>query len=242
MRNSLKRLQLGYVDAMYLHRYDQEVPLEETIRAVNHLIEKGKADYWGTSEFTALEIQEWYKISDKYGFIRPVVDQCQYSLIVRDKVEVEFPPLFDKYGMGAVAWSPLMGGFLSGKYNDMSIPEGSRLADPSLPQIAKKPYESFFLPENQEKTRKLLGGLGELASEIGCSQSQLALAWCLKNNDISSAIFGATKLYQAEDNLGAIDALSKLTPEILAKIEEIFDTRPKPPINWRNWQSMPSRR
>jgi len=103
MRNSLKRLQLGYVDVMYLHRYDQEVPLEETIRAVNHLIEKGKADYWGTSEFTAFEIQECHKICDKYGFIHPAVDQCQYNLIIRDKVEVEFPPLFDKYGMGAVA-------------------------------------------------------------------------------------------------------------------------------------------
>mmetsp|Transcript_32930 Transcript_32930/g.32605 ORF Transcript_32930/g.32605 Transcript_32930/m.32605 type:complete len:343 (+) Transcript_32930:36-1064(+) len=242
MRNSLRRLQLDYVDVMFLHRYDQEVPLEETIRTVNHLIEKGKADYWGTSEFTAQEIQECHKICEKYGFIAPVADQCQYNLIVRDKVEVEYVPLYEKYGMGTTIWSPLMGGILSGKYNNLEFPEGSRLADPSLTPMMKKIYEGYFLPENREKTGRMLNGLGAIASELGCTQSQLALAWCVKNNDVSTAIFGATRPGQVEDNIGAIDLLSRLTPEILARIEELFATRPTPPTNWRTWRPMPARR
>lgn len=241
-RNSLKRLQLDYVDVMFLHRYDQEVPLEETIRTVNHLIEKGKADYWGTSEFSPLELQECFRICDKYGFVHPSADQCQYNMLWRDKVEVEYVPLYDKYGLGTTIWSPLCGGILSGKYNNLEIPEGSRLADPTLPPPVKTRYDSFFLPENQEKTRNMLQSLAGIAADIGCTQSQLCLAWCVKNPDVSTSIFGATRVSQVEDNLGALDVVDRLTPDILTRIEEALGTRPSPPMNWRTLAPMPHRR
>eukprot|EP00359_Climacostomum_virens_P011056 CAMPEP_0204906766 /NCGR_PEP_ID=MMETSP1397-20131031/6144_1 /ASSEMBLY_ACC=CAM_ASM_000891 /TAXON_ID=49980 /ORGANISM="Climacostomum Climacostomum virens, Strain Stock W-24" /LENGTH=345 /DNA_ID=CAMNT_0052075771 /DNA_START=11 /DNA_END=1048 /DNA_ORIENTATION=+ len=241
-KNSLKRLQLDYADIIFAHRPDYETPLEETVRAFNHLIETGRADYWGTSEFSAEELMEIYSICDKKGFYRPVVEQPQYNMLWREKLEVELAPLFDQYGLGTTVWSPLAGGALSGKYNDGNVPEGSRFADPNLFPLIKKRFDDLFVPERREKTISMFAGIKAIADDLGATQSQLALAWAIKNKDVSTAIFGATRVDQVADNLGAVEVSHKLTPEILARIEDLLDNRPKAPVNWRTWGPFPNRR
>jgi voltage-dependent potassium channel beta subunit len=242
MRNSLKRLQLDYVDIMFLHRFDHEVPLEETVRAVNHLIEQGKASYWGTSEFTALQLMEVYKICDRYGYDYPIAEQCQYSMYFRESVEVNYTELFDRYGLGTTIWSPLSGGILSGKYNDGNFPEASRLADPGLHPQVKARYLAKFNEENKPKTVAQLQGLKSIADELGISQSQLCLAWCMKNPDVSTAITGATSLAQAEDSVKAVEAIGKLDSSVLLRIEELLGNRPTPHTDYRTYKPLPPRR
>jgi voltage-dependent potassium channel beta subunit len=241
-RNSLKRLQLDYVDIIFAHRPDYVTPLEESVRTFNHLIETGKADYWGTSEFTAQELMEVYALCEKHGYYFPVVEQPQYNMLWRERVEVELGPLYDQYGLGTTIWSPLAGGILSGKYNDGSIPEGSRYGDPNLIPMVKKRFTSMFEGPARDKTIATLGGLKAIADELGCTQSQLALAWTVKNKDVSTAIFGATREDQVVDNLGALEVVHKLTPEILARIEDLLGNKPQTSLNWRTWTPQPSRR
>mmetsp|Transcript_1521 Transcript_1521/g.3265 ORF Transcript_1521/g.3265 Transcript_1521/m.3265 type:complete len:346 (+) Transcript_1521:3-1040(+) len=241
-RNSLKRLQLDYADIIFAHRPDYETPIVETVRAFNHLIETGRADYWGTSEFSAEELMEVYSVCDKYGFYRPIVEQPQYNMLVREKFEVELAPLYDQYGLGTTIWSPLGGGTLSGKYNDGTIPEGSRYADPTLNPMILKKFTDLFEAENKAQTIRMFQGLKAISEELGCTQSQLALAWTLKNKDVSTAIFGATRVEQVNDNIGAIEVSHKLTAEILARIEDLLNNRPTPPRNFRTWGAMPHRR
>lgn len=241
-KNSLKRLQLDYVDIIFAHRPDSQTPLEESVRAFNHLIETGKADYWGTSEHSAEELMEIYSICDKRGYYRPVVEQPQYNMLWREKVEVEYGPLYDQFGLGTTVWSPLAGGILSGKYNEGTVPEGSRFADPNLMPAIKKRFESYFVESNREKTIRMLTGIKAIADELGCTQSQLALAWTIKNKDVSTAIFGATRVEQVVDNLGAIEISHKLTPELLVRIEELLGNRPETPRNWRTWENFAPRR
>ncbi|OMJ75741.1 hypothetical protein SteCoe_25044 [Stentor coeruleus] len=242
MKKSLSRLQLDYVDIMFLHRYDHEVPLEETIRAVNHLIEKGKASYWGTSEFTAQQLMECYKVCDKLGYEYPIAEQCQYSMLIRENVEVTLPHLFDNYGLGTTVWSPISGGLLSGKYNDGTIPEGSRLADPSLAPMVRERYMSYFAEANREKTLNMFKGLKDIANELGASQAQLALAWCIKNEDVSTALCGASRVEQVDDNLGSLELLNKLDDGMLRRIEDVLGNRPTPPMDYRKWAPRPPRR
>ena len=242
MRNSLNRLQLDYVDIMFLHRFDHEVPLEESVRAVNHLIEKGKATYWGTSEFTPLQLIEVYKVCDKLGYDDPIAEQCQYSMFFRESVEVSYADLFYRYGLGTTIWSPLCGGLLTGKYNDGNFPEGSRLVDPGLPPQVKARYLEKFNDQNKHKTVALLNGLQGIATELGISQTQLSLAWCMKNPDVSTAITGATNLDQAVDSVGSIDAMGKLDSGVLARIEEILGNRPIPHTDYRTYKPLPHRR
>lgn len=242
LRNSLKRLQLDYVDIVYAHRFDYITPLEETVRTFNHIIETGKADYWGTSEFTAEELMEVYSICDKHGYYRPVVEQPQYNMLWREKLEVEYAPLFDQYGLGTTVWSPLAGGALTGKYNDGTIPEGSRFSDPSLPPLVKKRFNDLFTDANLAKTIQMFSGLKATSDELGCTQSQLALAWVIKNKDVSTAIFGATRVEQVIDNIGAIEVSNRLTPELLQRIEVLLDNAPQTPMNFRTWTPMPRRR
>lgn len=242
MKKSLTRLQLDYVDVMFLHRFDHEVPLEETVRAVNHLIEKGKASYWGTSEFTAQQLMEVHKICEKYGYETPIAEQCQYSMLIRDNVEVNLINLFDNYGLGTTVWSPLAGGLLSGKYNDGTIPEGSRLADPTLAPQVRDRYLSYFNEQNKAKTVEMFNGLKTIASELGASQSQLALAWCIKNKDVSTAITGGTSVSQVDDNLGALNLVDRLDEGVLNRIEETLKNRPMPPMDFRKWAPRPFRR
>jgi len=239
LNNSLKRMQLDYVDIVFSHRHDHETPIEEVCKGFNWLIENNKAFYWGTSEWSSEQITEAYAVCDRLNLIRPVVEQPQYSMLWRDRFEVEYGHLFDTYKMGSTIWSPLAGGLLSGKYNNGEATEGRFSSSDS--QGGDK-FKNMFLPENKEKSIKLLQGLGHIAKELGCSQAQLALAWTLKNKDVSTAIFGATKLSQVEDNVKAVELYKKITPEIEAKIEEVLANRPKPSTNWKKWSPFPPRR
>jgi len=229
--NCLKRLQLDYVDIIFCHRPDFETPLEETCRAFDYLINTGKTFYWGTSEWPADRISEAYRVCDRLGLHRPVVEQPQYSMIARERFEKEYAQLFSENQMGTTIWSPLAGGVLTGKYNE-GIPEGSRF-DSENP-LLKSIFEKSFAPDKKEKTLKMLTSLGEIAKEIGCSQAQLALGWALANDNVSVCLFGATKIAQIEDNIKAIEVYPKLTPEILQKIETVLDNAPEPVFDFKN--------
>ena len=237
---SLKRLQLDYVDVVLAHRYDHETPIEETCRAFNYLIEKGMAFYWGTSEWSAEQIMAAMGVCDKLGLIKPITEQPQYNMLVREKLENEYVTLFDQYKLGTTVWSPMAGGILTGKYND-EVPKESRIAnaDPFI----KSFYEKIFFDEKiYEKRRKALKEVGEIAKELGCTQAQLALAWVIYNKDVSCALFGASSVAQVEDNLKAVEVYKKLTPEVLDRIEKILETRPERNMNWKTWQAFPPRR
>jgi voltage-dependent potassium channel beta subunit len=210
-RNSLKRLQLDYVDLLYCHRPDAETPMEETVQAMDTLIRHGYAFYWGTSEWSAAQIESAYQTAEKLGCIKPSVEQPKYNIFSREHLEHDYLPLFKKYGMGTTIWSPLASGVLSGKY-DHGIPRDSRLAT-----------ESWLIPDNFKQQVEIVKKLAKLAHELDGSMAQLAIAWCLKNPHVSSVITGATKLEQLLDNLGAIEMKPKLTSEIMTAINKICE-------------------
>lgn len=211
MNESLKRLQLDYVDLVYCHRPDPQTPLEETVRAMNDMIERGQALYWGTSEWSADEIRGAWLIADKYGFHKPIVEQPQYNLFHRDKVEKEFARLYDEIGLGLTIWSPLASGILTGKYLN-GIPEGSRGAMMGwVGEEAKK-------TETQEKTRKFV----EVAKSMDVAPAALAIAWCSANPRVSSVITGASRVSQVGENMKALEALAKLDEDRRRQIAEIF--------------------
>ena len=240
IKNSLKRLQLEYVDILYCHRFDHETPLEETIRAMNWVIEQGWAFYWGTSEWTSEQIKEAYGICDKLGLMKPVVEQPQYNMLIRKKFEVEYADLFDKHKMGSTTWSPLCGGVLSGKYIE-NIPKDSRLNDPTMMRFFWIPYMGAN-NEKKDQVNKMLLELKEFAASLGVSLPVLAIAWILKNKDVSTCMIGATKLEQLEENLKALELYKKLNPEIEEKIEKILGNTPETQMNWKTWGLFPKRR
>ena len=224
---ALARLQLEYVDLLFCHRPDQDTPLEETVRAMDHLVNQGKALYWGTSEWSAAQIRQAYDIARREHLIPPTMEQPQYNMFHRDKVEVEFASLYDEIGLGTTIWSPLASGLLTGKYND-GIPTGSRLALPEygwLRSIVEGPEG----PPRLAKVKLL----APLARELDATLAQLAIAWCLANEDVSTVITGASRPEQITDNLGALAVAERLTPDVLERIEEILDNRPKGEQNWR---------
>lgn len=240
LQASLKRLQLDYVDVVLAHRYDHETPIEETCRAFNWVINKGWAFYWGTSEWSAEQITTAMGVCERLGLIKPITEQPQYNMLVREKLESEYVPLFDEFKLGTTVWSPLAGGVLTGKYND-EVPPGSRVAnaDPFI----KKLYDRVFFDEKiYEKRRKALKEIAEIAKELGCTQAQLALAWVIYNKDVSCALFGASTVAQVEDNVKAVDVYRKLTPEVLERIEKVLETRPERKMNWKSWQPFAARR
>jgi voltage-dependent potassium channel beta subunit len=206
---SLRRLQLEYVDLLFCHRPDEEVPVEETVRAMDHLVRSGRAFYWGTSEWSAEQIEGAQRAARELGCIPPVVEQPEYNLFHRRRVEKEYAPLYEKHGLGTTIWSPLASGVLTGKYND-GIPAGSRLERVEW-------LRKVCTPERIEKVRRL----SVLARELDCSMAQLALAWCLTNPDVSTVITGATSEAQVRENLGAAEVRERLTPEVLADIDAI---------------------
>ncbi len=222
-RNSLKRFKLDYVDLLYCHRPDPNTPIEETVRAMNWCIDQGYALYWGTSEWSFEELQEAYDISDRLGLIRPTMEQPQYNMFERTKIEKDFKPLFKKYGLGTTIFSPLSSGILSGKYNN-GIPKGSRL---DKVKWLKDMFQNKggILDGNQgiEKVKKI----GEVAGDLGCSTAGLALAWCLKNPDVSTVITGASRVEQVHENMKAVDIKTKLTDDVMATIEDILGNKPK---------------
>lgn len=208
-KNSLRRLQLEYVDLLFCHRPDINTPIEETVLAMDLLIRNGLVLYWGTSEWSALQIEEAFDAAARMNCIPPTMEQPKYNLFFRDHLEKEYLKLFSKYGLGTTIWSPLASGILSGKYNQ-GIPIDSRLAK-----------ESWLVPDNFmqliDKTKKL----AVVAKDLNCTLSQLAIAWCLVNPNVSSVITGATKKEQLLENVGAIEVKSKLTPEIMHIINTI---------------------
>ncbi len=211
---SLKRLDLKYVDIVYCHRPDPETPLEEVISGIEYVLRQGMALYWGTSEWSADLIEEAAKLARQIGIMPPIVEQPQYNLLVRERVEKEYKKLYEDPGIGLTTFSPLASGILTGKYNE-GIPKGSRLD--LLPDLRKHLEESGIL---SEKTFKKLQKLQKIADELGVSMSQLAIAWVLKNENVSSVILGVSRLEQLEENLKAVEVKDMLDDEVMEKIEE----------------------
>jgi len=211
---SLERLQLDHVDLAYCHRPDPSTPLEETVRAMHDIVERGYALYWGTSEWSADEIRAAIAIADRRNLHAPVVEQPQYNLFFRDKVEKEYARLFADHGIGTTIWSPLASGLLTGKYLD-GIPEGSRATLPGYEWL-----QHFLTDEGRNaKVREL----DAVANELGCTLAQLALAWCASNPNVSTVITGASRVEQVHENMRALDVLEELTPELLGRIRSIVD-------------------
>lgn len=209
---SLKRLQLDHVDLVYCHRPDPETPVEETVHALHDIIVQGKALYWGTSEWSADEIRAAYEVADRNGWHKPIVEQPQYHLFHRTRVEREYARLYEDIGIGLTTWSPLASGLLTGKYK-AGIPNDSRGALPGL---------SFLRDGLTDKQKNaVVGKLEELARDLGGSVAQLAIAWVINNPNVSSAILGASKPAQLAENLKALALLPKLTPEVLRQIDEL---------------------
>ncbi|KAI9825014.1 MAG: hypothetical protein M1819_006525 [Sarea resinae] len=223
--NSLERLQLDYVDLIYAHRPDRNTPIEETVRAFNYVINAGKAFYWGTSEWTAEEIATAWRYADKLNLIGPVMEQPQYNLLSREKVEKEFALLYEQVGLGLTTFSPLKIGILTGKYND-GIPGDSRLGS-SKDKFAQW-MNSRFGDANWQKDIEQVKKLKPVADKLGITQATLALAWVLKNPNVSSAITGASKVEQVYQSVRALDVVPKLTPEILEEIDSVLGNKPEP--------------
>ncbi len=214
---ALQRLQLDYLDLYFCHRPDPNVPIEEVVWTMNILIQQGKILYWGTSEWSGVEIMEAHRVAHEYKLIGPVVEQPQYNLLERDKVEKDYRMIFPTVGMGTTIWSPLASGLLTGKYND-GIPEDSRFALQGYDWLKDR----FMVEDKLAKVKKLT----EFSKSLGVPVSTLSIAWTLKNPNVTTAILGATKRSQLEENLKALDVLPLLTDEAMQKIEDIMQTQP----------------
>jgi len=217
---ALKRLQVDYLDLYFCHRPDKNTPIEETVLAMNTLIQQGKILYWGTSEWSGVEIMEAHRIAEKYRLIGPTMEQPQYNLFERQKMENEYLEIFKNVGLGTTIWSPLATGLFSGKYNQ-GVPKGSRLGMKGFEWLADR----WLTKDKLDKVQKLAA----LAESLQCTTAQLSIAWCLSNPHVSSVILGATKKEQLTDNFKALEIVDKLTPAVIAKIEKIVQTKPELP-------------
>jgi len=206
---SLKRLQVNHVDLLYCHRPDPHTPIEETVLAMDYLVRAGFVFYWGTSEWSEEQIEAAFNVAEKLNCIKPTMEQPRYNLFFRDRLEKNYLSLFSKYGIGTTTWSPLASGILSGKYNH-GIPPETRLA-----------RENWLVPDNFMQLIEKTKELEKIANDLGCTLSQLSIAWCLKNPNVSSVITGATKMEQLLENLEAVDIKSQLTPEIMKRIDKV---------------------
>ncbi len=210
---SLQRFGLDYIDLVFCHRPDPNTPIEETVHAMHDMIERGKAMYWGTSEWSADEIRAAWQIADRYGWHKPIMEQPQYNLFWRDRVEKEYARLYEDTGLGLTTWSPLASGLLTGKYNN-GIPEGSRAALPGYEWLRKRLTD----PVKLDKVRKLQ----PIAEDLGCSLAQLSIAWCAVNPNVSTVITGASRVEQVHENMKALEVLPKLTPDVMQTIDDIL--------------------
>lgn len=217
---AIKRFQIDYLDLYFCHRPDKETPIEETVWTMHNLIQQGKILYWGTSEWSAQEIMEAHMVAKSHNLIGPTMEQPQYNMLVRQKVEAEYLRIYKSVGLGTTIWSPLASGVLTGKYNE-GTPEDTRLMMEGLEWLKDR----NLVKENLEKVRNL----SNLAKEIGLSMPLLAIAWCLKNPNVSSVILGASKKEQLQENLKALEAKENLTPEIMTRIETILKNKPESP-------------
>jgi voltage-dependent potassium channel beta subunit len=214
---ALKRLQVEYLDLFFCHRPDKNVPIEEVVRTMNTLIQQGKIFYWGTSEWSAAEIMEAHAAARQLGLEGPAVEQPQYNLLERQKMEADYYTLFKNIGMGTTIWSPLASGLLTGKYND-GIPEDSRLALEGFGWLKDKTF-------SEDRIRRIKE-LQHVADELDTTLATLSIAWCLSNPNVTTAILGATKESQLNENLKSLDIYSQLNSELLERIDTIMDTKP----------------
>lgn len=225
LRAGLQRLGLDYVDIVFCHRFDYDVPLEEICRAMNDVIARGLAFYWGTSEWPAPYIAAAIELCRRCGWHEPVAEQCQYNMIERQKVERDYIPLFTRYGLGTTIWSPLASGLLSGKYNDGQHDNG-RLENANY-------WNRYMAGGKQESVLRMLGELGEFARSLGVSQAQLCIAWTLANSATSTCLLGASRVEQLEENVGALALAAVWKPEYEEAIDKILGNRPDEEISYR---------
>ncbi len=218
---SLKRLQMEYVDLLFCHRPDIHTPVEETVRAMTDIIRQGKAFYWGTSEWSAVQIMEAYAIARREHLIPPLMEQPEYNMFHRERFESEYARLYSEIGLGTTIWSPLASGLLTGKYNE-GIPEGTRGSLKGYEWLRDE-FESEGARKNIQKVRQLM----PIAQDLGCSMAKLALAWCLKNPNVSTVITGASRAKQVSENMAALEIVPKLTGDVMEQIEAILDNKPK---------------
>jgi voltage-dependent potassium channel beta subunit len=214
---ALNRLQVDYLDLFYCHRPDVHTPIAETVWTMHNLIQQGKVLYWGTSEWSAQQITEAHYVAERYKLIGPVMEQPQYNMFERQKIEAEFLPLFSNFGLGTTTFSPLASGLLTGKYLK-NLPEGSRMQLKDLDWLKR----SALTESKQHKVAQLQ----QLADELGVSLAKLSIAWCLRNPHVSSVILGASRPEQLRENLGALEVVKNITPEVQEKIETVLGNKP----------------
>ncbi len=217
-RKSLKRLQMDYLDLFFCHRPDPSTPIEETVRAMDDLVHQGRILYWGTSEWSAADIMRAHGLAREYGLTPPQMEQPQYNMLHRERVEEEYLPLYREIGLGTTIWSPLASGLLSGKYAK-GIPSGSRATLPGYEWLRK----NVITPQNVEKAKQL----EPVARNLGCTLAQLALAWCLRNPNVSTVITGASRPEQVSENMKALEVAPKLDSGVLEQIEAILGNKPQ---------------
>jgi len=224
---SLKRLQTEYVDLIFCHRPDLYTPIEETVWTMHQIIQQGKACYWGTSEWSAQQIVEAHGIARREHLIPPLMEQPEYNMFHRQRVEKEYARLYAEFGLGTTIWSPLDSGLLTGKYNQ-GIPEGTRVSLKGYDWL-RKYFESDEAKANIEKVKELM----PVAADLGCTMAQLAIAWCLTNPNVSTVITGASRREQVIENMKALEVVKKLNVEVLERIESILDNKPEPESDYR---------
>ncbi len=227
MDASLKRLQMDYVDLLFCHRPDIHTPVEETVWTMNLLIQQGKALYWGTSEWSAERIMEAYGVARREHLIPPFMEQPEYNMFHRERVEREYQPLYKEIGLGTTIWSPLASGLLTGKYNQ-GIPQGTRVSLSGYGWLRDE-FESEEGKQRIEKVKLL----APLAQELGCSLAQLGLAWCLKNPNVSTVITGASRAEQVKENMRALEVVEKLEDGVMERIEAILGNKPQAEEDFR---------
>uniref|UniRef100_A0A8D2J905 Voltage-gated potassium channel subunit beta-2 n=1 Tax=Varanus komodoensis TaxID=61221 RepID=A0A8D2J905_VARKO len=228
LKVSLERLQLEYVDVVFANRPDPNTPMEETVRAMTHVINQGMAMYWGTSRWSSMEIMEAYSVARQFNLIPPICEQAEYHMFQREKVEVQLPELFHKIGVGAMTWSPLACGIVSGKY-DGGIPPYSRASLKGYQWLKDK-----ILSEEGRRQQAKLKELQAIAERLGCTLPQLAIAWCLRNEGVSSVLLGASNADQLMENIGAIQVLPKLSSSIVHEIDSILGNKPYSKKDYRS--------
>uniref|UniRef100_A0ABI0P0M9 Voltage-gated potassium channel subunit beta-2 n=1 Tax=Bos taurus TaxID=9913 RepID=A0ABI0P0M9_BOVIN len=228
LKASLERLQLEYVDVVFANRPDPNTPMEETVRAMTHVINQGMAMYWGTSRWSSMEIMEAYSVARQFNLIPPICEQAEYHMFQREKVEVQLPELFHKIGVGAMTWSPLACGIVSGKY-DSGIPPYSRASLKGYQWLKDK-----ILSEEGRRQQAKLKELQAIAERLGCTLPQLAIAWCLRNEGVSSVLLGASSADQLMENIGAIQVLPKLSSSIIHEIDSILGNKPYSKKDYRS--------
>jgi len=221
---ALRRMQVEYLDLFFCHRPDLETPIEETVRAMDVLVRQGKVLYWGTSEWSAQQIQEAHGLARQYGLTPPSMEQPQYHMLHRDRVEREYHRLYAEIGLGTTTWSPLASGLLTGKYA-AGVPRGSRMSLPQYDWLKKDVLDSDEGRANLAKASEIVA----LAAEIGVKPAQLAIAWCLKNPRVSTVILGASNREQLAENLAALDAVALLSDEVMQRIEATLRNKPELP-------------